>query len=70
MSGNSSKGQVMKKGKERVVGYVSRNIKELIREAVRSGEDLWLLKQSLTTSLTTIENRIFLTDISNLKDNE
>jgi len=28
----------MKKGKERVVGYVSRNIKELIREAVRSGD--------------------------------
>jgi len=59
MSGNSSRGQrVMKKGKERVVGYVSRNIKELIREAVRSGEDLWLLKQSLTTSLTMIEDRI------------
>ena len=28
----------MKKGKERVVGYVSRNVKELIREAIRSGD--------------------------------
>ena len=28
----------MRKGKERIVGYVSRNIKELIREAVDSGD--------------------------------
>jgi Arc/MetJ-type ribon-helix-helix transcriptional regulator len=37
MKGNS-RDQAMKKGKERVVGYVSRNIKELIREAIRSGD--------------------------------